>query len=357
MITTPPEFIGQDSDGDGIDDNVEDYGLKPNGEPIGSNKYLKYTDGDGIDDNVELIFDVNYLTPDVSKGEYDNSIYMGTDPTKKDTDGDGLDDNLDDYPLNNNVHSFLLYETSNTDEYLLSCKNNDEGPEDYRYSDKSKDELRSMKWINWTDFTQTKSIIKTYVKIIANDFSMGDMDNVVEDMFDHFFSGAGGTYSNDVLTNEARNHEDSNRYIHETTEIINKWIRNHNGDISALKYDANNRNSSVMVSNMKNNIAPPTYEDKFGGLGICVDGTYGNQFEITSYKCDGINYEYTIKYTIYDIFGLDTEDISNPDRLIQFGTLQMFRSWYILQHWDKYDGNYKPFITYIEFEETISGKL
>ena len=107
-ITTPPEFIGQDSDGDGIPDIVEDYGLKPNGEPIGTNKYLKDTDGDGLDDNVELIFDVNYLMPDVSKGEYDSSIYMGTDPTKKDTDGDGYNDKEDPNPLVKDVLKYSI---------------------------------------------------------------------------------------------------------------------------------------------------------------------------------------------------------------------------------------------------------
>jgi hypothetical protein len=50
---------------------------------------------------------------------------------------------------------------------------------------------------------------------------------------------------------------------------------------------------------MKEKVNPPTFEDKFGGLGICVDGTYGNQFEITSYKVEGNSYEYTIKHTIY----------------------------------------------------------
>ena len=35
-ITTPPQFIGDDSDGDSIPDIVEDYGLKLNGQPIGT---------------------------------------------------------------------------------------------------------------------------------------------------------------------------------------------------------------------------------------------------------------------------------------------------------------------------------
>ena len=188
-------------------------------------------------------------------------------------------------------------------------------------------------------------------------FSSGEMVNVAQDMVDCFLSGNGGTYSNEILTQKAKNQEDSERYIDETTKIINDWIKDNNGNISGLEYNASNRSSSVMVSNMTNNVKPPTYEDKFSGLGICVDGTYGNQFEITSYKFDGVNYEYTIKYTIYDIFGLDENDISNEDRLMDFGIFAGFRAWYILQHYDEYGGNYKPFITYIEFEETIQENI
>ena len=40
-----------------------------------------------------------------------------------------------------------------------------------------------------------------------------------------------------------------------------------------------------------------------------------------------------------------------------FGILFGFRSWYILQHWDKYDGDIQPFVTYMEFDKTIEGVI
>jgi len=100
-IYTPPQFIGEDSDGDTIPDIVEEYGLKPNGQPIGTNKLLKDTDGDGLDDNVELRFSVDSFKNDMDNDNryYCMALYMATDPTKYDTDGDGFNDKEDIAPL------------------------------------------------------------------------------------------------------------------------------------------------------------------------------------------------------------------------------------------------------------------
>ncbi len=100
-IYTPPQFIGEDSDGDTIPDIVEDYGLKPNGQPIGTNKLLKDTDGDGLDDNVELRFSVDNFKNDMDNDNlyYCRALYLATDPTKPDTDGDGFNDKEDIAPL------------------------------------------------------------------------------------------------------------------------------------------------------------------------------------------------------------------------------------------------------------------
>ena len=57
----------------------------------------------------------------------------------------------------------------------------------------------------------------------------------------------------------------------------------------------------------------------FLGLGICVDGLYGNRIEVTSYEFDGVNYKHTLHFTMYDIFGLDSSDIT--DNYISFAPL------------------------------------
>ena len=48
FVNIPEEYIGADSDGDGLPDLVEQYGLKPNGDSIDTNPYESDTDGDGV---------------------------------------------------------------------------------------------------------------------------------------------------------------------------------------------------------------------------------------------------------------------------------------------------------------------
>lgn len=99
IITSPEQFIGTDSDGDGIPDIVELYGLKPNGEPINTDPNKKDTDGDGIDDNVELGYIGDGLESDVTIADYVRALKVHSDPTKADTDGDGFGDKKDISPL------------------------------------------------------------------------------------------------------------------------------------------------------------------------------------------------------------------------------------------------------------------
>ena len=87
-----PQFVGKDSDGDGIPDLVEQYGLKPDGTPIHSDPHLKDTDGDGLSDNEELGF-VPFDAVLHASGEYLQHISYRSDPNNPDTDGDGFPDN------------------------------------------------------------------------------------------------------------------------------------------------------------------------------------------------------------------------------------------------------------------------
>ena len=104
--------------------------------------------------------------------------------------------------------------------------------------------------------------------------------------------------------------------------------------------------------------------DYWEGLGISIHNVWANDISIKDYSFDGKNYQGTLKYTLYDHFGLNELDIDYSKTLIdKFGVqiyakdLTLFRSWYLLQHNENYNGEYKPFVTVIEFERPFSGSI
>ena len=210
---------------------------------------------------------------------------VNSDPTMMDSDNDGLNDDLDDHPLDKSKAAFLIYETKNTDTKLLSYGNSDDQPnQDFRYADKSLMEICSLRLITLATFTYAQLEMRSIIKMHSKIFADKEMDYVIEDMFDLFFSGKGGTYSNEILTNKARSHKSSIEYIEQTTAIINEWITNNKGYIHGLEYIEEDRDQTQMVKKMKDVIDPPSYEDILSGLGICVDGTFWNCQEMCSQR-------------------------------------------------------------------------
>ena len=84
-------FYGDDTDGDGLPDDIEEYGLRDGkGQTYMTEVSNRFTDGDDMDDGEEA-GGVIYQTVD-DDGEPIRYYVMLTDPTKADTDGDGVDD-------------------------------------------------------------------------------------------------------------------------------------------------------------------------------------------------------------------------------------------------------------------------
>ncbi|MBE6579772.1 MAG: DUF3289 family protein [Ruminococcaceae bacterium] len=80
--------------------------------------------------------------------------------------------------------------------------------------------------------------------------------------------------------------------------------------------------------------------------------------DVVEYEFDGINYSGTIRYTIFDHFGLDEGDITESSTTSELlGYTAQFGSWFVLQRYENCNSQYKPFVTYIVFEQTFSGSI
>lgn len=91
--------------------------------------------------------------------------------------------------------------------------------------------------------------------------------------------------------------------------------------------------------------------------GVCLDSLYGNCFEIVSYKFNGKNYEYTLRFVFMKFLDCKSDNNDAGFLFIELGKIQEFLSWYILQHYDLYEGAYQPYISYMIFKKTITGSI
>lgn len=255
--------------------------------------------------------------------------------------------------FNVTIDKLLIYQTEKT--YYYDEKGN--LAEDLQYGDMTKDEIRALDWINWADFAaySKEEHLATWSFMCTTVFSQGKLEEVIADMIRHFANGSGSVYRNSDLTAAAFAHESTQTYISLVQEQIVYLMKCYGGNIARLTYVAEQRKKNPLVVAMGNNdILEPVFNtpaDKINGLTICVDGLWGNRIEVSSFVVSGNSFTCSLHYTLYDHFGLDQEDIK------KYGVLSGFQSWYILQHYDQYKGQFLPFLTLMEFSTTFSGNL
>lgn len=203
------------------------------------------------------------------------------------------------------------------------------------------------------------------------------------DIVKNFVDGDGKDFRSEKLNSYAKENKAMVQYYKAVDKIVNEYLKRNKDDLTGLIYLGTNRDNeliygikddtgAIVFDGLKKKgengvrdellVSQPSFSetvDYFNGLGICVHGIYGSQIEISSYnESTG---EYVLKYTFYDIFGLDYEDIEKDGieikklkqlGKIKFGDVTGFSEWYILQHYNRYK-KYKPFLTYVEFEEGL----
>ena len=201
--------------------------------------------------------------------------------------------------------------------------------------------------------------VKNQARNLVTVFTPGDisMKAVAQDMFNHFLNGSGADYRNSVLTQKAIAHSSTQGYINSVKAHLTNYLRENGGTPSgAIDFMEN-------AINYDNDWERPRFnmsDDLLNGLTICVNDTWGSFVELTNYTSDGVTFSGTLKFTVYDHFGINTDDmIFGYDGLkeILVPNLDGFQAWYTLQHYTGCNGKYKPFIVYIETTIPFSGRL
>lgn len=191
------------------------------------------------------------------------------------------------------------------------------------------------------------TLFHEFSSIATDFFATGKMNDVILDMIQHFRYGNGKPYSNSVLTQEVKNHSSTQNFINGVKDIIKNQLAFNGGNLGALDY--------ATLKNKIGNLTRPsfsTWYNRIHGLTITINDTWGNNVQVINYKVSGTKFSGTLRFNIYDHFGLDQPDVEKI-----YGDLAGFRAWFTLQHYQGFKGQYKPFVTEIYFDIPFGGNI
>ncbi|PAE37754.1 hypothetical protein CHI06_19925 [Bacillus sp. 7884-1] len=343
-----------DSDGDGLYDTYEIEGMKTPYGKIYTNPDLKDSDGDGLTDGQEMgplrTFTFEFFGITIHfEGFFPTSL-----PDKKDSDGDGIFDNEDSRPLNSDLSELVIFQSDRPEGH----DENGNVANDMKTDDYTGDEMTDISWMFHLQLLESyfPGILFDEFEMMSTDlFSTGEMEDVVLDMIDHFEEGTGADYSNQTLTKKASEHETTKAYVDYVKNALVDELKKNGGNLAALRFDKSTKATNTFYQNIQDNASYPTFSswgDRIGGLTITVNDTWGNTISVKDFSVENNHFEGVMHVRLYDHFGLDQPDVEK-----MYVNLAGFRAWFVLQHHEDYDGEYKPFVSLMEMDIPFEGEL
>ncbi|MFM5363942.1 DUF3289 family protein [Aeromonas veronii] len=178
------------------------------------------------------------------------------------------------------------------------------------------------------------NIMKASAEVVA----WGEYAPVVREMIARFESNAGGVYKSKLLDKAMLEHKTTGKFSQDIISVIRGEVDDLGTVTSNLK--------DVITSHVNQNSTLPKFNDYdwLNGLGAAVHDVYAVQVTLAKLEFKGKELRGTLSYKIQDHFGLDRPDVDGKG----FENLIPYRSWFLLQRYDKY--GYKPFISEMVFD-------
>ncbi|KON88550.1 hypothetical protein AF332_18215 [Sporosarcina globispora] len=343
-----------DSDGDGLYDTYETEGMKTPYGIIYTNPDMKDSDEDGLTDGQEMgpfrtfTFEIFGITIHF-EGFFPTSL-----PDQKDSDGDGIFDNEDSKPLYANLSNLVIFQSDRPEGY----DENGNVANDMTTNDYTGDEMTDISWMFHFQLLESYFpgiLFDEFETMSTSLFSTGEMEDVVLDMIDHFEDGTGTSYSNQTLTKKASEHETTKDYVEFVKNALVDELKKNGGNLAALQFDKSTKETNEFYQYIQDNASYPTFstwDDRIGGLTITVNDTWGNTISVKDFSVENNHFKGVMHVRLYDHFGLDQPDVEKV-----YVNLAGFRAWFVLQHHEDYDGEYKPFVTLMEMDIPFEGEL
>ncbi|WP_284037108.1 DUF3289 family protein [Neobacillus sp. 114] len=343
-----------DSDGDGLYDIYEINGMKTPYGIIYSDPNKKDTDGDGLTDGEEMGPFKSFTATIFGVTIHFEGFFPTSFPDRKDSDGDGKLDNVDSRPLDANFSDTVIFQSARPEGYDA----NGNVANDMKTNDYTEDEIKDLSWMFRLQLLESSFpniLFYEFEDMSTSLFAMGDMEDVILDMINHFRDGTGTEYRNQTLTKEASEHETTKAYVEFVKTALVDELKKNGGNLAALQFDKSTKETNQFYQYIQDKASYPTFStwsDRIGGLTITVNDTWGNTVSVKDFSVEKNHFKGVMHVRLYDHFGLDQPDVEKV-----YKNLAGFRSWFVLQHYDEYNSKYKPFVTVMEMDIPFEGDL
>lgn len=263
--------------------------------------------------------------------------------------------------INNSYHLELKAFTQlNLPAIIFQSKKpmDDENADDMQSGDKSKSQIMDLgmfKPFNKLDYEFDLSASNHFAnfRFFANSVSWGEYGVLTKMMIDRFEENIGSKFTHPLLDQAAKEHENTDAVVNKLSELFVSKLKNTKGELTEIDIQ------SIWDSLAKGQYAIhlpgfDTKPDWLNGLGITVHGIWSLQLTLKKLDIDIINRTFSgeVAFKAQDHFGLNIDDV-NGGKYFEF--LRIFRSWFLLQRYDKF--GYKPFITEMNHMRNISGNF
>lgn len=178
--------------------------------------------------------------------------------------------------------------------------------------------------------------------------SIGEYGSIIGKLISHFESSSGTTYRDPLLDKAMRTHVTTKAFTDKIQLLVSERLTAGGGKLTA--------DDKVLIqAGLNSSVSLPKFDtlaDWVNGLGIAVHDVYAVRVELTELEYKGREFRGKLTYKVQDHFGLDDLDVNGGKK---FEYLAPFRSWFLLQRYNRYA--YKPFITEMNFTADIKGSF
>ncbi|EKT3967180.1 DUF3289 family protein [Flavobacterium psychrophilum] len=213
----------------------------------------------------------------------------------------------------------------------------------------------TKKWIDIVNKEGYLGIQKLAIEMedLLTDFSMGELEDVNLKLYRKFIGNKGGDFSDEVLTKAAREHESTKLFFKRIKDNIIAQLKLNPDFVFQKQLLTNHLIINPKIKIQRKDIPSPVYSDKYEGLGIAINDTWGYDITITSFEqnIQKRTFSAGFEIEIFDHYGLNSEDIDPKIKGGFFGpaNFEGFLCWFILQH----KCGYKPFCTILKMKTKI----